>query len=69
MMPTEVPYRVRVEQARQRLYKLLELLDAGYSCAQIARMPEWGVSPQRIQELRKKALALREKEGAADGGK
>ncbi len=64
MMPTEVPHRVRVEQARQRLYRLLELLDAGYSCAQIARMPEWNLSHQRVEELRRKALKLKEKEGA-----
>lgn len=63
-MATDGKYRVQIAQhnaALPRLYKLLGLLDQGMTCNDIARL--WQVSPQRIQQLRVKALALREKEG------
>ena len=45
-----------------RLRRLLKLLDKGLSCYQIAKLPEWNLTPARIQQLRVKALRLREQE-------
>ncbi len=52
------------EAATKRLRAFLQLLDAGYTEAQIAQ--EWGITQQRVHQLKQKALRLREQE--ANGG-
>lgn len=47
------------DEAVPRLRKLLKLMDKGMIPAEIARL--WDVTPQRIQQLRVKALRLRGK--------